>query len=109
MKHTHQEKHFQQSEVIKDIVIGMADGLTGPFALAAATITAAARAKKTPAAVRGSTKGAEGTDAPADPGTDRAVHAPPTPRLGTVWSVPLAPSDIRIPNIAKLATMAVRP
>src|SRR6266852_4371386 len=31
----HSEKHFQQSEIIKDIVIGMADGLTVPFALAA--------------------------------------------------------------------------
>lgn len=33
--HHHHEEHFQQSEVIKDIVIGMADGLTVPFALAA--------------------------------------------------------------------------
>ena len=31
----HQEAHFQQSDVIRDIVIGMADGLTVPFALAA--------------------------------------------------------------------------
>src|ERR1039457_6263124 len=31
----HTEKHFRQSEIIKDIVIGMADGLTVPFALAA--------------------------------------------------------------------------
>jgi VIT1/CCC1 family predicted Fe2+/Mn2+ transporter len=31
----HQEKHFKQSDFIKDIVIGMADGLTVPFALAA--------------------------------------------------------------------------
>ena len=38
MAHTHahhHEEHFQQSAVIKDIVIGMADGLTVPFALAA--------------------------------------------------------------------------
>ena len=31
----HLEKHFKQSDLIKDIVIGMADGLTVPFALAA--------------------------------------------------------------------------
>lgn len=31
----HQEKHFAQSDFIRDIVIGMADGLTVPFALAA--------------------------------------------------------------------------
>ncbi len=31
----HIEKHFTASEVMKDIVIGMADGLTVPFALAA--------------------------------------------------------------------------
>jgi VIT1/CCC1 family predicted Fe2+/Mn2+ transporter len=31
----HQEEHFKQSEVVRDIVIGMSDGLTVPFALAA--------------------------------------------------------------------------
>jgi VIT1/CCC1 family predicted Fe2+/Mn2+ transporter len=31
----HVEKHFQASETIRDIVIGMSDGLTVPFALAA--------------------------------------------------------------------------
>ncbi len=31
----HIEKHFTSSEVIRDIVIGMSDGLTVPFALAA--------------------------------------------------------------------------
>ena len=31
----HHEKHFQQSETVRDVVIGMADGLTVPFALAA--------------------------------------------------------------------------
>lgn len=31
----HEEKHFESSDVVKDIVIGMADGLTVPFALAA--------------------------------------------------------------------------
>ena len=31
----HKEEHFQQSDTIRDIVIGMADGLTVPFALAA--------------------------------------------------------------------------
>ncbi len=33
--HGHQEAHFEQTEFIRDIVIGMADGLTVPFALAA--------------------------------------------------------------------------
>jgi VIT family len=31
----HVEKHFTASETIRDIVIGMSDGLTVPFALAA--------------------------------------------------------------------------
>ena len=31
----HEEKHFTASDLIKDVVIGMADGLTVPFALAA--------------------------------------------------------------------------
>ena len=34
-KHHHTEKHFTASEVVRDLVIGMADGLTVPFALAA--------------------------------------------------------------------------
>lgn len=32
---THIEKHFTATEVVRDIIIGMADGLTVPFALAA--------------------------------------------------------------------------
>src|SRR5258706_15124209 len=31
----HHEEHFRSSNVVRDIVIGMADGLTVPFALAA--------------------------------------------------------------------------
>lgn len=31
----HQEEHLQSSEVLRDVVIGMSDGLTVPFALAA--------------------------------------------------------------------------
>jgi len=31
----HIEKHFLASALVRDIVIGMADGLTVPFALAA--------------------------------------------------------------------------
>ena len=31
----HTERHFTSSEVVRDVVIGMADGLTVPFALAA--------------------------------------------------------------------------
>jgi VIT1/CCC1 family predicted Fe2+/Mn2+ transporter len=33
--HTHVEKHFTASEFVRDVVIGMSDGLTVPFALAA--------------------------------------------------------------------------
>ena len=32
---THEEKHFAGSQIVRDIVIGMSDGLTVPFALAA--------------------------------------------------------------------------
>jgi len=35
MQIQHQEKHFTSSELVTDIVIGMSDGLTVPFALAA--------------------------------------------------------------------------
>jgi VIT1/CCC1 family predicted Fe2+/Mn2+ transporter len=38
----HIEKHFTASETIRDIVIGMSDGLTVPFALAAGLTSAAA-------------------------------------------------------------------
>jgi VIT1/CCC1 family predicted Fe2+/Mn2+ transporter len=31
----HEEQHFESSDLVRDIVIGMADGLTVPFALAA--------------------------------------------------------------------------
>lgn len=31
----HEEKHFESPDIVRDIVIGMADGLTVPFALAA--------------------------------------------------------------------------
>src|ERR1700743_2780373 len=34
-KQTHEESHFQSSDLVTDIVIGMSDGLTVPFALAA--------------------------------------------------------------------------
>ena len=34
-KHRHIEKHFTSGEIVRDVVIGMADGLTVPFALAA--------------------------------------------------------------------------
>lgn len=35
LHHEHVENHLKSSELIKDIVIGMSDGLTVPFALAA--------------------------------------------------------------------------
>jgi VIT1/CCC1 family predicted Fe2+/Mn2+ transporter len=38
----HHETHFQASDTVRDIVIGMADGLTVPFALAAGISGAAA-------------------------------------------------------------------
>ena len=33
--HQHVEQHFTASETVRDVVIGMSDGLTVPFALAA--------------------------------------------------------------------------
>jgi hypothetical protein len=35
MPHEHVETHFRSTNVVRDVVIGMADGLTVPFALAA--------------------------------------------------------------------------
>ncbi|XP_065856592.1 vacuolar iron transporter 1-like [Euphorbia lathyris] len=34
-EHEHEEKHFMSSEIVRDIIIGVSDGLTVPFALAA--------------------------------------------------------------------------
>ncbi len=42
--HSHAETHFEASDLVRDIVIGMADGLTVPFALAAGISGAAASA-----------------------------------------------------------------
>ena len=41
----HSESHFTASEAVRDIVIGMADGLTVPFALAAGLTGAIAQSK----------------------------------------------------------------
>jgi VIT1/CCC1 family predicted Fe2+/Mn2+ transporter len=41
-KHAHSERHFLASETVRDVVIGMSDGLTVPFALAAGLTGAAA-------------------------------------------------------------------
>ena len=41
----HIEKHFPGSETVRDVVIGMADGLTVPFALAAGLSTAVSSTK----------------------------------------------------------------
>lgn len=38
----HEERHFRSSESVRDVVIGMADGLTVPFALAAGLSAVAA-------------------------------------------------------------------
>ncbi len=38
---SHEEKHFEGSQIVRDIVIGMSDGLTVPFALAAGLTGAA--------------------------------------------------------------------
>ena len=35
VEHVHDEKHFTASATVRDVVIGMSDGLTVPFALAA--------------------------------------------------------------------------
>src|SRR3954447_4610269 len=44
--HMHVESHFEASDTVRDVVIGMADGLTVPFALAAGlTGTAMATSK----------------------------------------------------------------
>jgi len=40
--HLHHESHFHASDLVRDVVIGMADGLTVPFALAAGVSGAAA-------------------------------------------------------------------
>ena len=40
--HHHNEEHFEQSATVRDVVIGMADGLTVPFALAAGLSSAVA-------------------------------------------------------------------
>ncbi|HTH46146.1 MAG TPA: VIT1/CCC1 transporter family protein, partial [Candidatus Limnocylindria bacterium] len=41
----HPEQHFTASETVRDIVIGMADGLTVPFALAAGLTGAIAQSR----------------------------------------------------------------
>ena len=41
----HHETHFQSSDLVRDIVIGMADGLTVPFALAAGLSSAVANSR----------------------------------------------------------------
>jgi VIT1/CCC1 family predicted Fe2+/Mn2+ transporter len=43
--HLHHEQHFKSSDTLRDIVIGMADGLTVPFALAAGLSGAVANNK----------------------------------------------------------------
>lgn len=41
MAHSHHETHFRSTEILRDALIGMADGLTVPFALAAGLSSAA--------------------------------------------------------------------
>jgi VIT1/CCC1 family predicted Fe2+/Mn2+ transporter len=43
-RHPHDEHHFQSTETVRDIVIGLSDGLTVPFALAAGLSGAVANA-----------------------------------------------------------------
>ena len=43
--HTHHELHFTSSETVRDVVIGLADGLTVPFALAAGLAGAVSAAR----------------------------------------------------------------
>lgn len=42
---THSERHFSGTETVRDVVIGMSDGLTVPFALAAGLAGAAASSR----------------------------------------------------------------
>ena len=42
--HPHRETHFTDSETVRDLVIGMSDGLTVPFALAAGLSARSSRA-----------------------------------------------------------------
>ena len=35
LHHPHEERHLESTDFLRDIVIGMSDGLTVPFALAA--------------------------------------------------------------------------
>jgi hypothetical protein len=41
----HVEKHFTATDTVRDVVIGMADGLTVPFALAAGLAAAVSTTK----------------------------------------------------------------
>jgi vacuolar iron transporter family protein len=43
--HHHAERHFQGAEIVRDIVLGMSDGLTVPFALAAGLTGAVAQTR----------------------------------------------------------------
>ncbi len=45
MVDTYQEKHFAASDLVRDVVIGMSDGLTVPFAIAAGMTGAAVSTK----------------------------------------------------------------
>ncbi|MGE5346547.1 MAG: VIT1/CCC1 transporter family protein [Acidithiobacillales bacterium] len=44
-RHRHREQHFEGSAVVRDVVLGMSDGLTVPFALAAGLTGAVASAR----------------------------------------------------------------
>ena len=44
-RHHHVEAHFSGSEIVRDVVLGMSDGLTVPFALAAGLSGAVANAR----------------------------------------------------------------
>src|SRR5438045_9026761 len=44
--HMHVESHFEASDTVRDVVIGMSDGLTVPFALAAGLTGIAAASSK---------------------------------------------------------------
>ncbi len=68
MPHTpHAEKHFTASETVQDIVIGMSDGLTVPFARAAA-LSGAVEASLPPLAC------ARKASTPLEPPSDRFCY-----------------------------------
>ena len=88
---THVEKHFTASETVRDIVIGMSDGLTVPFALAAGL--SGAVDSSTVVIMAGLAEVAAGSIAM---GLGGYLRAPPTPST----TPPSGPPKSRKPSIS---------